>query len=365
MASRGVLPARPIMKKGEVMFREMLLALAALMPGVVHAAEAKPIAVKMVVVTAFEVGADTGDAPGEFQAWAETLPDVLPFPEGDRNLRFDPKTGVLAISTGMGTGRAAAAVMALGTDPRFDLRKAYWMIAAIAGVNPDTGSAGSAAWVGRVVDFDFGFEIDPREAPSGWATGRVPWDRTSPYEAPVPEDRSHNLFPLNLALRDWAYDLTRDIKLPDIDALKDIRKDYVGQVEAQKPPHVMVGDEITGQSFWHGKLLNDHATKWMAYWTKGEGTFVMTAMEDSGTLRSLQMLGKAGKVDPDRVLVLRTASNFTLPPPGTNAAASLAKESTNLSALRASLDAAFKVGSVVVREISGNWSRYAEMIPGK
>ena len=32
---------------------------------------AAPIVVKVVVVTMFEVGADTGDAPGELQYWVE------------------------------------------------------------------------------------------------------------------------------------------------------------------------------------------------------------------------------------------------------------------------------------------------------
>ena len=33
------------------------------------AAKERPIAVKVVVVTMFERGADTGDEPGEFQFW--------------------------------------------------------------------------------------------------------------------------------------------------------------------------------------------------------------------------------------------------------------------------------------------------------
>ena len=35
------------------------------------AAAVKPIEVKVVVVSMFEIGADTGDAPGEFQLWYE------------------------------------------------------------------------------------------------------------------------------------------------------------------------------------------------------------------------------------------------------------------------------------------------------
>src|SRR5262245_40842432 len=81
-----------------------------------------PIEVKVVVVTMFERGADTGDQPGEFQRWVEREPldQVVPFPQGWRDLRMN-KNGVFGLCTGVGTAKAAASVMALGLDPRFDL----------------------------------------------------------------------------------------------------------------------------------------------------------------------------------------------------------------------------------------------------
>ena len=44
---------------------------------------------KVVVVTMFEAGEDTGDRPGEFQFWVERekLSRVWPFPQGYRDLR--------------------------------------------------------------------------------------------------------------------------------------------------------------------------------------------------------------------------------------------------------------------------------------
>ena len=77
-----------------------------------------PIEVKVVVVTMFERGADTGDQPGEFQYWVERegLDRVFPFPQGWRDLRMN-QDGVLALCTGIGTAKAAASVMALGLDP--------------------------------------------------------------------------------------------------------------------------------------------------------------------------------------------------------------------------------------------------------
>src|ERR1019366_8531244 len=124
-------------------------------------AKNRPIPIKVVVVTMFELGADTGDRPGELQYWVERekLDRVIRFPQGYHDLRMNSK-GVLAVLTGMGTAKAAATIMALGMDPRFDLTKAYWLVAGIACIDPADGSLGSAAWAEWVVDGDIGYEID-------------------------------------------------------------------------------------------------------------------------------------------------------------------------------------------------------------
>lgn len=50
-----------------------------------------PLEIRVVVVTTFEVGNDTGDEAGEFQNWVEHYPlsDVLPFPQGYHHLRYN------------------------------------------------------------------------------------------------------------------------------------------------------------------------------------------------------------------------------------------------------------------------------------
>jgi purine nucleoside permease len=116
-------------------------------------------------------------------------------------------------------------------------------------------------------------------------------------------------------------------------------------------------------TFWHGKLLNEWANQWVRFWTHGEGNFVMTAMEDSGTLVALNYLHATGRVNKDRVLVLRTGSNYSMPPPGVTAAENLQKENEGYSGLNESVEAAYRVGSVVVEQIVKNWSRYRGHIP--
>jgi purine nucleoside permease len=96
---------------------------------------------------------------------------------------------------------------------------------------------------------------------------------------------------------------------------------------------------------------------------------VTSAMEDTGVLRALQLLAQVHRADPARVMVLRTASDYVAPGAGQTAAQLLAAEAGGggggaLSAYRPALDAAFKVGAPVVRELSGHWERYRDHPPG-
>lgn len=342
----------------------IVLIFASVLPSLANAAD-PPIPVRVVVVTMFEQGEDEGDAPGELQAWVERLPlpQTIPLPAGMRGLRYNPDKQVLALVTGMGTARAAASIMALGLDPRFDLSKSYWLVAGIAGANPEMITLGAAAWAAWVVDGDLAHEIDAREIPPDWPTGYFPLFTTTPYPEPRPSENLGTHYRLNGKLRDWAYDLTRGIALPDSRPLQDLRARFEGYSEAQKPPIVVKGDTLSASTFWHGKYLNDWASRWVKYWTDGEGEFMTSAMEDTGTLQALTFLDQAGRADLARVMVLRTTSNFTMQHPGQTAAESMAKEGEGFSGFIPSLDAAFAVGSRVVNELSDNWGKYEARAP--
>ena len=321
-------------------------------------AKPRPIRVKVVVVTMFEVGADTGDKPGELQYWVERdhLDRIYMLPAGYHAVRMN-SSGEMAVLTGQGTANAAATIMAVGLDPRFDLSHAYWIIAGIAGGNPDRVSLGSAVWARWVVDGDLGYEIDAREIPSDWTTGYVPLRKTRPFEKPVtPVDGQ--VYELNSGLTEWAFHLTSDTPLADSDLLKEVRGQFDG-VAAQRPPFVTTGDEISSSTYWHGKLSDDWATEWVSYFTGGQGQFFTTAMEDTGTLQSLKNLANAGRVDWRRIMVLRTVSNFDRQPRGMSAAQSLAHQRVGTySAYLPSLEAAYTVGHVVVNELLSRWPNY-------
>jgi purine nucleoside permease len=327
-----------------------------------YAAPGAPIPIKVVIVAMYEAGEDTGDAPGEYQYWVERahLDSVLPFPAGFHHLRMNDQ-GVLAVLTGVGTAKAAATIMALGLDPRFDLTHAYWLVAGIAGGDPADVSLGSAVWAHWIVDGDLGYEIDAREIPSGWPTGYVPLRKSIPYEQPAtPPDGQ--VYELNSSLVDWAYGLTKNTPLADSDALRSKRSRF--EQAARRPPFVTEGDDLCASTFWHGKLMDEWANAWVRYYTGGKGKFVVSGMEDTGTLQSLTFLSHAGKVDLHRVLVLRTVSNYDQPPPGLTAAESLAEQKVGkYGAYLPALEAAYVVGRPVVDVIVNHWDQYHDHLP--
>jgi purine nucleoside permease len=327
-------------------------------------AEPRPIPVKVVVVAMFEISEDTGDVPGELQYWVERdhLDRIFPLPAGYHSVRMNDD-GEMAVLTGQGTAHAAATIMALGLDSRFDLSHAYWMIAGIAGASPERTSLGSAVWARWVVDGDLGYEIDPREMPPDWTTGYVPLRKTRPFEPPAAALEGQ-VYALNPKLAQWAFDLTRGTPLADPETLKEIRTHFDGAA-AQSPPSVSMGDEISGSTYWHGKLSDAWATEWVSYFTGGKGQFATTAMEDTGTLQSLQFLTRTGRVDWQRIVVLRTVSNFDQQPRGMTAAESLARQRVGTySAYLPSLEAAYRVGHVVVKELLTHWAKYGRAAMG-
>lgn len=330
-----------------------------------------PMKVKVVVVSMFEIGNDEGDAPGEFQLWKarQKLTTQYPLPHGFHDIYANPDTGVIGMVTGMGIARASAAIMALGLDPRFDLSQAYWLVAGIAGVDPADNTIGSAIWTDYVVDGDLAHQIDAREIPSQWSTGYFPLFTHAPFEnadaVDVNNSPNGEVYALNLPLAKWAYSLTKDTKLLNNEAMDALRAKYTNSASAKALPNVSMGAHLSASTFWHGEKLNTWANDWVAYWTQGKGNFVTSGMEDSATLQSLSYLDNAGLVNKDRLLILRTASNFTMQPPSLSAAENLKLESSGdgYAAMGAAIEAAYKVGSQVTDYIVTHWETVKDTPP--
>lgn len=335
-----------------------------------------PLAIKVVVVTMFEIGDDEGDRPGEFQLWKarQGLSKRYPFANSHHDIYVNEETGVMGIVTGMGTAKATAALMALGLDARFDLTNAYWLVAGIAGVDPYDASIGSAVWAKWLVDGDLAHQIDSREIPEHWRSGYFPLFADKPIQpnqivdaAQIAQSHSTNgeVYRLNSSLSDWAFALTKDTVLLDTPKMAAFRARYVGYPNAQRAPFVLQGEQLAASTFWHGEKLNQWANDWTYYWTGGTGNFVTSGMEDTGSYQSILYLDKIQRADKDRFMVLRTASNYSMPYPGLSAADNLASESGDAGfiGMQSALESAYTVGAIVVDEIVENWDVYRDEIP--
>lgn len=352
----------------------LLGACSAQMPGEKAENKNSAMEIKVVVVNMFEIGDDQGDKAGEFQLFkaGQKLHTCVPFPASYHEICLNQQTGVLGIVTGMGTAKAAAAIMALGLDPRFDLSHAYWLVAGIAGVDPQDASIGSAVWANYLVDGDLAHEVDARDMPQQWQSGYFPLFQQSALPSDsikqsgnYQDSTNGEVYQLDQQLVSWAFDLTKNLHLTDNPAMQALRSQYSNYPNAQKPPFVLQGDQLASSTFWHGKHLNQWANDWVSYWTKGRGNFVTSGMEDTGSYQAITYLDNAGRADKSRFLVLRTASNYSMPPSGTSALDNLKAEGgdAGYAGMQASLDAAYTVGSVVVNNLVENWSRYKHTLP--
>jgi purine nucleoside permease len=319
------------------------------------------IPVKVVVVATFD---------NELQNWITDLPlsQTLPFPQGYRPLHYNPQLQILGIITGEGKSHAAASIMGLGFDPRFDLSHAYWIVAAIAGVDPNKASVASTAWAKFIVDGDLSYQIDAREIPAGWSTGYVPLGRSIPYQGPSQAYNSNGVqqvFHLNAGLADFAFELTKNVVLPDDTTLQQVRAGYPTYPNAVKPPFVLEGDDLAADTFWVGDLLNTWAENWITYWTAGQGSFAMGDFEDAGIGQALQFLSQVHRADQNRLLVLRGGSDYTVQPQGQTAAEFLNSDNSGgLSGFQEALNNLYQVGSIVATELSTKWDRYSDETPG-
>ena len=311
-----------------------------------------PLTLQAVILAAYEP--DAGPVPGELSQFIERegLNQRLPLEAGYRPLWFNPEHGVLACATGVGAARAAASVMALGLDERFDLSAALILITGVAGADPARASLASVVLPHYVVDGDLTHQIDAREISADWVDGFVPIGKAQPYEEPLAHRFNGNdgiVFELNEPLIAKAVEIASSIELQDTEAISRRRLLFEA---GQSAPQICRGDELASSTFWHGRLMSERAARWVDYQTAGHGRYAITAMEDAGMLASLQGLAAAGRVQWNRVVIARAVSNYDRPRVGITAAESLAETRVATdSAYRPALENAWRVGNSLLKEL--------------
>ncbi|MGH2587841.1 MAG: purine-nucleoside phosphorylase [Dehalococcoidia bacterium] len=327
---------------------------------------AAPLRLKVLTVTMFQDLDRLAEAnSGEAHLWVtrDVLDRRIEIPGAYSPLFVDAAGEHGLIITGMGIPNSAASMMTVGLSAALDLRSTYIMVAGIAGTPPEVGTLGTAAWAEWVVNAGAANAIDPRELPSDWLYPYFHLGCTTPW-CPDGFETGTEVFHLNATLTAAAVRLSQDVALADSDAARAYRAHFPGPV-ADDAPRVIKADSASSETFFGGRILSDWLSWWVGQWTDGRGVYGMSGNEDHGTMTSLRRLAAATLVDWDRVMVLRTASDFDQPYPGRTALQAIG-DSSDMGlpiALDISLENAYRVGSAVTRAIIGDWDAWAAGVP--
>ena len=312
-------------------------------------------AVKVMIISMF--------AP-EGQVWVDKLKLTQAIPVAGLSPDYPAvhcnASGVCQITTGMGHANAAASIAALVYSHRFDLRQTYFLIAGIAGIDPQQGTLGSAAWARYLVDFGLQWELDGHEAPAGWKSGFLGINTKSPDEKPALDYRTE-VFHLNDKLVDEAFALSHGAALADSPEAAAARAKY-SYAPANQPPSVIQCDTLAGDTWWSGTVIGQRARDWTKLMTDGKGTYCTTQQEDNATYEVLKRANAAGLTDLSRIAVLRTGSDFDRPHDGQTDADNLLNYQQQ-GGFGPAVENLYRAGSPLVEAISGHWSQWKHGVP--
>jgi purine nucleoside permease len=306
----------------------------------------EPVQVKAMIISMF--------GP-EGQVWIDNLKLTTAIPV--RGLYPDypdvqcDARGVCDIITGEGHANAAASISALVYSGAFDLTKAYFLIAGIAGIDPKMGTTGSAAWARYVVDYGLSWELDAREMPAGWKYGYFGINTPGPGVKPSFDYRTE-LYQVNEDLLQRAMRVSANVVLEDDPTAVTYRAHYA-YAPANSPPTVIQCDTASGDTWFEGTVLGERAEDWTKLLTDGAGNYCTTEQEDNATFEVLKRASSLGLLDVNRVAVLRTGSDFDRPYDGQSDADSLVNYA-NANGFQIAIDNLFKAGDPFIEDIVAN-----------
>lgn len=270
------------------------------------------------------------------------------------------RSDVCVLTTGMGHANAAASTMALVLSRQFDLRRTYFIVAGIAGIDPAQGTIGSAAWARYLVDFGLQWELDAREIPAGWQSGYAGVNTKGPAEEP-PLDYRTEIFKLNDALVQRAFALSRGVQLSD-SAPAQVARARFSYAPVNLPPSVIQCDTLASDTWWSGAQLGQRARDWTKLLTHGKGVYCTTQQEDNATYEALKRGAAEHRVDLSRVAVLRAGSDFDRPAAGQSSADNLLNYAAQ-GGFQVALQNLYLAGNPLVQEIVTHWKAWRDGVP--
>ena len=259
----------------------------------------EPVAVNVLILPKFEVGAMSGDDPGEAQFYYDAYlsgGNTYKVQNASEGSKLYYKDGVALFVTGMGKVNAAQNLMALLTDPNFDFSNAYILSTGCAGGAVENTVLGDVCLITGVADFDLGHHADPRdmEDPDKNPT----WFHSDHYDA-----SAYRL--LNGDLISKVYPMIKDVPCASTEkAKKDMAENFDNAEWALRDPAVIKGSSVTGDNYWAGTYDEANARLIVDTYPMAD-PYVATEMEDIAVAVTADRTGLM-----NRLIILRNIVNM-------------------------------------------------------
>lgn len=224
---------------------------------------------------------------------------------------------VCEMTTGEGEINASGSVTALGLSPKFNLTQTYFMVSGIAGGEPTLTTMGSVTFAKYAVQVALQYQVSYQEfitTNPNWTSGYWAYGTSDPWSYPG-NVYGTEVFELNEKLRDRAVELAESVPLNNGTDQNAKNRLLYDQEAARALPSVVKCDVLTSDNYFTGNVLGDYFAYYASLMTNGSAQYCSTAQEDNASLEALTRLDKAGLVDFSRIVVMRTISDFTRPPP--------------------------------------------------
>ncbi|KAK4539910.1 hypothetical protein LTR36_009952 [Oleoguttula mirabilis] len=263
---------------------------------------------------------------------------------------------VCQLITGESEINAATTIASLVRYPRFDLTSTYFMVAGIAGVNPEVATICSVTFARYAVQVALQYEFSQLDIPRNFTSGYIPQGSTSADEYPQ-SIYGTEVFELNQNLQKIAAAFARTATLNDSDTAIEYRANYASAsayAAGAAAPSVVECDVATSDVYFSGDTLGTAFGNYTTLVTNGSGVYCTTAQEDNATLEAMLRAAANKLVDFSRILVMRTASDFDRPYPGEAATTNLLW--ADPGSFEPSIQNIYLAGIKVVEGILGGWN---------
>ncbi|KAG7752670.1 hypothetical protein KL911_003401 [Ogataea haglerorum] len=235
-----------------------------------------------------------------------TIPGMSPiYPEVHCNRNYS----ICEVITGEGEINAASTMTALALNPLFDLADTYFLVAGIAGISPRQGTIGDVTFARFAVQI-LEYEVDARQMPSNWTTGYFSYGTTNSTQYPA-QWYGTEIFEVNEALRDRALKLAQKTDLFNGTAGNAEFRALYDYAPANRTPKAIACDTLTADTYWFGSDFDEAFSNYTDLITNGTATYCTTQQEDNATLEALMRAAQYGLVDFSRIVIMRSASDFT------------------------------------------------------